>query len=343
MKFKIKMMKKLIAVSLFSFVATRGYEQVLLEDKNGDQIANNSPLYTNTSAGGIQGIHLSLIKLNTGDQSLGFNYISTTKNFNPANYGIHEFGIKAKPTEGFAAVFSNGQFSPGIRAAYSYTHVPFVKDVANYTDWGGINFSYDVDNYPLYRSDTAYANQFSTKTFKALNVGVNYNALIKQVLILNFRIGYSRRNNYEDLNSVEVQDVNSIVDPASSAIRQIIKKRSAKEGKFEEFDSYPLILAFTKATSSDDPNSADPAVAANAKKLKLGFTVYFKNLASKGLPQNDAGVIFFLTQQDNKQNKGVRNPVFGINLQANDPFDVQDLNNGLQQRLTVGFTTIFSL
>jgi hypothetical protein len=336
-------MKKIIVAGLFSIIAMRGYAQVLLEDKDGDQIANNSPVYTNSSTTGIQGIHLSLIKLNTGDQSLGFNYISTTKNFNPANYGIHEFGVKAKPTEGFAAVFSNGQFSPGIRATYSYTHVPLLKDNVNYVDWGGINFSYDLDKFPLYRRDTAYAYQFSSKTFKALNIGVNYNALIKQMWIMNLRAGYSRRNNYEDLNSVEVQEMSSIVDPTSSAIRQIIEKRSAKEGRFEEFDAYPLIIAFTKATSSDDPNSPNPAIAANAKKLKLGFTLYLKNLTTKDLPKTDAGVIFFLTQQDNKQNNGVRIPVFGINIQANDPFDVKNLNNGLQQRLTVGFTTIFSL
>ncbi len=326
----------------FAIMSSQLKAQILLEDKNGDQIANNAPIYANTGSG-VPGINLSLIKLNTGDQSLGFNYITTTKNFNPSNYRINEFGIKARPTEGYAAVFSNGQFSPGIRASYSYTKVPLLKTSSNYTDWGGFSVNYDIDRYALFRRDTVFANQFSTKTFRGINLGLNYNALINSIWILNFKVGYSRRNNYDDLNSIDAEDYNIINDPASRLVRQIIRKRTAKEGIFKEFDAYPFILAFTKATSSDDPSDPDPVVKANSKKLKIGYTVYFKNLASEQLPKSDMGLIFFLTQQDNKQNKGVRTPVFGLNIQASDPFDVEKQKNSLLDKITVGFTSIFSL
>lgn len=327
---------------LFFITAIQLQAQVLLEDKNGDQIANNAPIYANTGSG-VPGINLSLIKLNTGDQSLGFNYITTSKNFNPSNYRIVEFGLKARPTEGYAAVFSNGQFSPGVRASYSYTKVPLLKTSSNYTDWGGFNVNYDIDKYSLYRRDTNFSNQISTKNFKGLHLGLNYNALISSIWILNLKVGYSRRNNYDDLNSVDVEDYNIITDPASRLTRQITRKRTAKEGLLKEFDAYPFIFAFTKATASDDPSDPDPVVRANSKKLKIGYTVYFKNLASQELPKSDIGLIFFLTQQDNKQNKGVRLPVFGLNIQASDPFDIEKQNNGLLDKISVGFTSIFSL
>ena len=337
------MLSRLFSLSLLLMIAgIESKAQVLLEDRNGDQIANNAPIYANTGAG-VPGINLSLIKLNTGDQSFGFNYITTTKNFNPSNYRIVEFGLKARPTEGYAAVFTNGQFSPGFRASYSYTKVPLLKTGSGYTDWGGFNVNYDVDKYTLYRRDTTFSTQFSSKTFKGIHLGLNYNALINSIWIMNCRVGYSRRNNYDDLNSVDVEDYNVITDPSSRVVRQIIRKRTAREGIFKEYDTYPFILAFTKATSSDDPSDPDPVVKANSKKLKIGYTVYLKNLVSNELPQSDLGLIFFLTQQDNKQNKGVRMPVFGLNIQASDPFDVQKQNGGLLDRLSLGFTSVFSL
>ncbi len=327
-------MQKIIFLAIFVFISVSSFEQVLLEDKDGDIILRNQFRKDD---------NISLIKLNTGDQSLGFNYIISTKSKDENNYKINEFGIKAKPTEGYAAVFSNNQFSPGIKFSYALTKVRlFSRNVKDpFIDWANIELNYDLDKYSLFNQSNTFEKQFYSKNFNAVNVYFNYNYLItsggrsiNSKLLFTIKAGYSKRNNYDDLNSVTVEDAVSITDPGTSTERQISKTRTSKEGNFEELDVYPLIFAVTKLTATDSPESPD------AKKLKIGYTAYFKNSASASLPAQNLGIIFFLTKQDKS---GIRNPVFGLNLQADDPFNIQNANAGFESRITVGFTTIFSL
>ena len=325
-------MKKIFLCTLQLVICSlMGFSQVLLEDKQGDQIANNSPIFTRLTG---TNINTSLIKLNTGDQSIGFNYIVSSKIYDPSNYRIFEYGVKAKSADGAAAIFSNGQFSPGVKFTYSITQVTLLSDGSQYLDWGGINIGYAIDKYTLYKKDTIFANQTYSKNFKGLTITFNYNALIKSRWIVNARIGYSRRNNYDELNPVNIQDITSITDPATSVLRQITKNKTAREGIYAENDSWPMVIALTKATATD------PAGSNDASKLRLGFTAYLKNIISTGKPKTNVGLLFFLTKQDKA---GIRAPVFGIDIQATDPFDVNHVNNGLQNRLALGLTTVFTL
>ena len=327
-------MKQLIFIIVSIIISSTSFTQVLLEDKDGDGIVRNTiPSDDN----------VSLIKLNTGEQSIGFNYISSTQLKNLNKYTIREFGVKAKSTEGFASVFSNNQFSPGIKFSYALTAVRIfsTSTLSKFIDWGGIDLSYDINKYSLFKRDTVFKNQLYSNSFKGLNLYFNYNYLvtagnssINSKLLFSLKFGYSRRNNYDDLNAVTIEDRSIIIDPITSTQRQIITSRTVKAGSLEEFDTYPLIFSITKLTPTDATTSS------NANKLRLGYTFYIKNLASPSLvPQQDMGIIFFLTKQKN----GYRNPVFGLNLQANDPLDNQKLNNGLQKRISIGFTTNFTL
>lgn len=366
-------MKKIIAFTALFFCIRNAMGQVLLEDKNGDVIVRNQ-FHVDGNA--------SFIKLNTGDQSLGFTYITTNRNFRPSSYRISEFGVKAKPTEGFASVFANSQFSPGVKFSYSLTKVRiFSHDdpprKAGFFDWGGLEINYDVNKYSLYRADTTFVNQFYSKTFKPLSLFLNYNYFVTQgelnsKLLISFKGGYSRRSTYDDLKTIEIQDITSITDPATLTTRQVINKRSARAGQYQEFDAYPLSLAFTFLTKTDAPTiirefdsvvfRQDTATRGDTilitrsqstvrvqrfipnpdvKKLRLGITAYLKNIASNNLPNTRIGAIFFLTKQDEKT--GARAPVFGITIQADDPFDVNKVNNGLQNRIAVGFTSVFTL
>ena len=327
-------MKQLLFFIVSIFISITSFTQILLEDKDGEGIVRNIiPVDDN----------ISIIKLNTGDQSLGFNYITSTQLKNLNKYNIREFGIKAKSTEGLASVFSNHQFSPGIKFSYALTAVRIfsTNTMGKFLDWGGIDLSYDINKYSLFKRDTVFKNQLYSNSFKGLNLYFNYNYLvttgsssINSKLLFSLKFGYSRRNNYDDLNAVTIEDRTTIIDPITLTQRQIITSRNSKAGKFEEFDTYPLVFSVTKLTQTDPPATA------NANKLRLGYTFYIKNLAIPSLvPQQDIGLIFFLTQQKN----GIRNPVFGLNIQANDPLDNQKLNNGLQKRISIGFTTNFTL
>ncbi len=127
-------MKKITLITILNFIYLVSYEQILLEDKNGDVIVRNQFKANDNTA---------FIKLNTGEQTLGFNYIISTKLNNANNYTINEFGIKVKPTEGYASVFSNAQFSPGIKLSYAITKLRiFSKSIKNsFIDWAGFEVS----------------------------------------------------------------------------------------------------------------------------------------------------------------------------------------------------------
>lgn len=324
-------MKAIFFIS-YLFIVNSIHAQVLIEDKDGERISSNfSNLLEDNK-------NFSLIKLGTGDQSLGFNYFKSTKLSDAGDYRVNVFGIKAKPTEGYAAVISNGQFSPGINISYSLIKFPiFFNSTTGRlkpADWGGVDINYDINKYSLYNKDTTFSNQIYSKTFKGFSLGLNYNLLISQKFIFSLRAGYSRKNNYDEMTSVEVKNIKSTSDQPTSTERQVITSKTVKAGNFKEYDAYPIVFSITKATSTDALTS--PV----ATKLKIGYTFYIKNLASQDLPKTDAGIIFFLTRQGKN---GIRTPVFGINIQAKDFFDVQKINNGLFNRLQVGFTTNFTL
>jgi hypothetical protein len=318
-------MKKLFLLFAPVCWSLTSFAQILLEDKSGDQIVKTFiPKNDN----------MAFIKLNTGSQNLGFTYIVSSALASPNNYKIHEFGVQAKPTEGYAAVLKNGQFTPGVHLSYSLSKVTLFSHTASYTDWGGINVGYDINKYTLYRSDTAFSNQLSTRDFRGLTLTFNYSALINSDWIASLKAGYSRTNNYDDLPSIEAKDITTIVDAATSTERQITKTRTARQGIFAAYDAYPIVLSLTRVTPTDATGSAAAA------KLRLGYTIYIKDLMSQNLPQTTAGLLFFLTKQ---ASNGVRNPVFGIILEADDPFDVKKKNNGLDKRISIGFTTVFTL
>lgn len=307
--------------------------QILLEDKDGDRIASNF------ISGGWGNGNIPLIKLNTGAQALGFNLLWSNQNRDPSKYHISEAGITARPTEGYASVVSNGQFSPGIRLQYAFTRVNLfnwgIDAKSKPIDWLTINCAYEINRYPMFDRTTAFTAQFFQERFNGFTILPAYNLLLYNRYILYVSAGYSQQNNYNDLSQVEVKDIRTIVDNNTQTERQIINTRTASEGNFQIFNSFPLILSFTRATSTDAPTS--PA----AKALKFGYTIYLKNRATNvGKPLTNLGTTLFLTRQNDN---GIRTPVFGINLQADDVMNTQDSGNRLSDRINIGFTTIFSL
>ena len=321
------MKKWYLLFAVFMLVKTVS-AQVLLEDKDGDKIVNNNILVN------PQVSRLSLIKLNTGDQSLGFSYFTSSALHDPAKYAVQEFGLKASPTAGYAAVFRNGQFSPGIKANYGFTLVnPFNRATTSKTvDWLSVDLGYNYDKYLLYQPISAFADQLYNKISQTYLATLSYNFLLSSKFIINLKTGYNRRNNYADLSSVEVKDITTINN--GNTQRQVQSSSTASQGNYVEYNAFPQIVSFTRATQTDDPSSE------NANKLRLGYTLFVKNQFSSYLDKTDAGVIFFLTKQDKS---GIRNPVLGFIIQAVNLFDTQHLENGLQNRIRVGFTTNFSL
>lgn len=310
--------------------------QILIDDKSGDPIGNNLP-----QIGG--GKNLSLIRLSTGSQSLGFTHFISTGTKDAADYAIHEFSLKTRPTDGIGPLISNGQFAAGIKLNYAYTKVNVFSGSrpGGYIDWGGFSASYDIDKYTLAKKDTPYASQVYSENFNGLSFNVFYNGLINSKWIFHSRVGYSYLSNIEELAAVNANDVVFVsTDPSGTSQREVVKTKAAKQGSYKEYDGYPVVLSITRATRSDDPKSADAKEAAAATKLRVGFTAFIKNVISERRPRTTTGVVIFLAKQDKS---GVRSPVLGVSIQAKDPFDVLKKGNSLQNRLGVGFTTTISL
>ncbi|WP_419803538.1 hypothetical protein [Mucilaginibacter sp.] len=316
-----------VSLGIFLLVKTAS-AQVLLEDKDGEKVVNYSAVLTPDIG------RLSLIKLNTGDQSLGFSYFISSALHDPAKYAVQEFGLKAAPTAGYAAVFRNGQFSPGIKANYGLTFVnPFNRSTLTKTvDWASLDLGYSFDQYTLYQPNAVFSNQIYGKTSHSFRANLSYNLLLGSKFILNLKAGYSRQNNYPNLGQVDITDITSATN--TNTTRQITSTTTAAQGNFMEYNAFPQIVSFTRATKTDAEGSAD------ASKLRIGYTLFVKNQFSSYLNKTDGGAIIFLSRQDKS---GIRNPVLGFVVQAVNLFDTQNLNNGLQKRIRVGFTTNFSL
>lgn len=323
-------MKKIYLLIIIFLLLKTASAQILLEDKDGEKIVNNNAILRPEIS------RLSLIKLNTGDQSLGFSYFISSALHDPAKYSVQEFGLKAAPTAGYAAVFKNGQFAPGIKANYGFTLVnPFNRSMMSKTiDWTSLELNYGLNQYLLYQPNASFNNQIFTRISHTFQANLSYNTLIKSRFILNLKAGYSRRNNYNNLGQVEITDITSTVNAPTATTRQVVETLTAAQGNFLEYNAFPQIISFTRATQTDAEGSADAA------KLRVGYTLFAKNEFSSYLDKTDAGVILFLSRQDKS---GIRNPVFGFIIQAVNLFDTQHLDNGLQKRIRVGFTTNFSL
>ncbi|MDR6919624.1 hypothetical protein [Chryseobacterium sp. 2987] len=305
--------------------------QLLIEDKNGDVLFQ--PMLTVNESSSL--MSSGLIKLNTGDQSIGFDYYNRTTPFGQPKYKFWTLGVKVKPTEGYAAVFKNGQFSPGINISGSLNQVKIfdreaTKPENNFLDWGSIYASYSVNKYQLYKSDTTFKSQLSSKSFSGLSLGLNYNMLIKSSWLISFRAGYSRTNNYNDLTSVEVRDSKIQIDTESSVTREILTTKTAKQGNYKEYDSYPFHVSLSRLT----PDNMDE------KSLTFGYSIYVSGKPNNiTKPITDAGVMVFVSQMK----KDVSITTIGLSFQFNDFFDTQNLNNGLMKRLSIGLTTNFPL
>ena len=314
---------------IFCILTKTTFCQLLLETKEEDELFK--PLIT-TSAMTSSLNKSRFIKINAGEQSLGFDYYKGPSNGTFVKYSFWNLGVKAKPTEGIAAVFSNGQFSPGVTLSGSVTQVKILdktktKPENYFLDWGSLSFNYSVNKYQLYRPDTTFKNQLYSVTFQGFALSGNYNMLLNSKVLVSLKLGYARKNNFNDLDAVEVRDIKTIIDTSTNTTRQASATKTARQGKYSEFDAYPIGISFTKLTY-DDPTLG--------KAYSFGYSFYMNALPSNfDKPKTNVGFILYLAQMNN----GISTPIIGLNFQFSDFFDVKKTNNGLIKRFGIGITS----
>lgn len=323
-----KMRKTILLTITTFFIYSFVHSQTLIETVEGDEIIQNPNGLTNSLLFG---------SLNSTEQSLQFKTFYSLPNKNGVTpLKFISAGVKGKPSDGIATLFSGGKFNPSTNFNLAYTKIYLFtnrdNDKSKLTDFVTIRYDYQVNKYTLFKTDTTFNKQISNFNFNGSSLSVNYNLLIKGKHLVTAILGFSKKNNYSDLETVEVKDYKMILDTVSNTYREYGKTVTGKQGKYEEFDRFPIRLAYTYCPSEDEKDK---------DKLKFGFTVYYSANLGKTKPISNFGGIFYLTKQSEKT--GVRVPIIGLGIQSNDFFDVQNKATTLSKRVTYNLTTTFNL
>lgn len=327
-----------------NFFLIKSFGQIQIKTFKGSQLLN--PFI-------LDGKQKALLNLNTGDASLGFDYLISTKGKkSTSKFEIYRIGLIAKPNEGFAPVISNGQFSPGINFGFSAMKMGlFCSDdpdkQVKFQDWGSVNIGSSIDQYQMFKSDTAFDKQLFKQSYTGFNLSVDYNILLSANSLITARLGYLRNNNISELIQKEIKDIQIITQPGSTVTREVSRTRKAYDGKFNEFDTYPLSLTFTRIPRSEPEKIPDNhetnKLVANPKysNYKVGYAFYITSLVSKNLPVVNIGSNIFLCKPADKG--GLQKPQLGLIIEFSDFPDVKRLNNGLIKRMNLGFNINFPL
>lgn len=321
-------MKKYLILILLFKLPLLTFSQVLLETLDGDEITLN-PLGLNNS--------LVFGSINSSEQSLQFRTIIALPNRSGVMANrFFTIGLKGKPSDGIVTLFSGGNFNAGtnINLSFSKIHLFSNKDKqdAKFTDFFSIKAEYNVNKLTVFRTDTVFKFQVSNFNFEGGGMSFNYNALFSGKNLFNFSIGYSQKNNYSKLESIEVQDYKTIVDSVTGTTRQYGKVVNGKMGSYKEYESFPIRFGYTYCPSE---------IKKDEEKLKFGFSLYYSSEFGKFIPSHNLGTLLFLTKQNDKS--GIRAPIIGLGIQANDFTGNLNKNNTVTQRLTFSLTTTFNI
>ncbi|MFD1144553.1 hypothetical protein ACFQ4C_25725 [Larkinella insperata] len=313
-------MKYLYLIIFILINCSISFSQVLLESPQGDPIVLNPTDLNKQSLFGT---------FNATEQSLGLRFFFGFPDDDGALPSkILSLGVKAKPTDGIATLVNAGKLNVGANFSGAYTKIKLFAGRGRFIDFLNINVGVEANKYTLFKGDTIFKSQTQTRNFNPFSFSLSYNGLLNGEHLFSISYGYQRRSNYNDLTSIELRDQTTYFDSTSKVTRIRAKITQAKEGVFKEFDSYPFRVAYSYLPAD------------GGSDIKPGFSVYLKKDSSIDKRIVDLGVTFFLTKDNNS---GTRVPVIGLTLQANDFGDIQKKNNGLNNRLSIGLTSVFTL
>lgn len=322
-------MKKYVLIFMLFSIPLLTYSQVLLETIDGDEITLN-PI----------GLSNSIIigNLNSSEQSLQFRTLFALPNKNGVlPNSFFTLGLKGKPSDGIFTLFSGGNFNPSANINLSYTKVHLFSNrdnaESNFTDFFSIKGEYSVNKLTLFKSDTIFKNQINNFNFEGGGLSFNYNALVSGKNLFTLSIGYLSKNNYSKLESIEIRDYKTIVDTISGTSREYGKVVNGKSGNYKEFESFPIRFGYTYCPSEHEDDK---------DKLKFGFSIYYTSEFGKFIPSHNFGTLLFLTKQTEKTS-GIRVPIIGIGIQANDLTDNANKGNNLSKRVSFNLTTTFNI
>lgn len=336
----------LLGIMFCNIVSTKA-QNIANESTNG--IVNmNSNSYSREGNEFIENsFDFSNITFNTKDSRLGLNYYSYIVRDEKAPIYLNVVAA-GKVKNDIANIFSTnnvvgeGEFKVnyGIRIDkndpdYLFTNDTPAKEIQSYLDnntspanelWFVINSTFNGYKFKRFDSTLAYENQIIKENFTGynFNFGINYwNFNIKRMNFLGgATIGIKRTSNFDDLDENSREDKQTITNPATNTVREIIYKETVYTGTYKEYTLYPLNTNFFFAPH-------------NLKNLSLSL-FSSTEISNEYKPKTGIGLGFFVLK-----NLDIFNPVGGITFTLSDTFNVDksDDKKGVMNKLTIALTT----
>ncbi|HEV2800436.1 MAG TPA: hypothetical protein VGW12_08065 [Pyrinomonadaceae bacterium] len=212
-------------------------------------------------------------RINVGDKSISLGYLLDRGDDRPY-FGLELTGKRAGD---FASIFDGSV--PGNEAKINASigkRFVFVKPPTAATagqiivrrvtlDWLTFQGGYKRSRYKLFNDDPRFANQVRKQNFDGYSATLGYNALIDlsgddddtssgsgtaedsgaadnstpSSMIVGISLGVQRRNNADDLDTVDVED-QIFTSTSGTTERRVLSKQQALRGEYKESTAVPL-------------------------------------------------------------------------------------------------------
>lgn len=347
-------MKKILITALSVCFAFSASAQILLKNNQGEQLFSHN-----------ENLRGMLLQLNTSGASLGADYFFNTKQENPSKYFIFRLGASAKANEGTASVLKGGQLSPGVNFNAGITLVGLSTN-EKVSDWIELKGGYSVNKHKLFDAKAGFSDQISSKQADGYTIGAAYTMNFGKDFLHFFSLqsGFTRKSNYAELNSVDIQDYREQVDPTTNTTRRYGNTQSIKEGTLSMRSVFPMIATFTFLPDPKRPRELEQEIDSKTgqpiiptkeelkahsekatalfKSPKLGYAVFFgpEFTTSDSPTQTKLGGTVFLISP-NKED--ILTSRIGLTAELADLFDTKKAGTSHFKRMSIGLTVNFSL
>ncbi|HEY0100019.1 MAG TPA: hypothetical protein VGB76_13805 [Pyrinomonadaceae bacterium] len=270
-------------------------------------------------------------RINVGDKSISLGYLLDSGDDSP----FFGFELSGKRAGDFASIFSGSvpgneakiNVSFGKRFLYAKPPTPAnagqISTSRITLDWLTFQAGYKRSRYKLFTADPTFANQVRKQNFDGYTATLGYNALINLTrsddktdastdaadsaagdistpssMIVGVSLGVQRRNNADDLDTVDVED--EVFSATSGTTeRRVLSKQQALSGEYKVSTAVPL--------------NADVVIFPGRFKGRIALDIFARSNLGEGGRNFVPGVGLFFTK------KGAPTKVLGgLSISARD-------------------------
>jgi hypothetical protein len=315
--------------------------QSLIDTPEGDEINLPSKIFDVN--------HQLLVKVNSSTESIETKYIylKNKKNESDPIYGDKVpdgaeplikkyfpiiFGFKIKPVDGIGNIYTKGDFQGAMvfNLQLGDFWIPKKTIFKNQGLFANLSISYSAERLTMLYPDRPFSGQIDKSYFKGLSSLGQFSLLLKGKHYISISTGYARKNNYQNLDKITINDFTIIEEGDIS--REYGTQENGRIGSFKKYDRYPVRLSYTILPSELEERQ---------KLLGLGFTGYYSCDFGNIAPMHNICLIAFVTKQD--KDSGIRIPSLGVGLLAKDVTDNLDKNDAFEKHLNLNISATINL